>query len=147
MSPIPRELAPPTEKMVSLWISATRSSLLKFCIFSGIGDFPTVRFGNSEELRVSYVLRNADFKLISEVGGGSWTACPEPFVWFAAPKKRTSHSKKLLRMTHKWLKPVHHYTFCNHCGNPKLLHVLCGVCFKETMNKTAEYRKSLWKDR
>ena len=65
----------------------------------------------------------------------------DTFLWFAVPKKRTSRSKKLLRMTHKWLKPIHHYTFCNHCGNPKLLHVLCGNCFKETMKKTAEYRR------
>ena len=64
-------------------------------------------------------------------------------VLWAAPKKRTSHSKKRLRFTNKWLKPVHHYTFCSQCGNPKLLHVLCGHCFKETMKKTAEYRRNL----
>ena len=46
-------------------------------------------------------------------------------------------------MMHKWLKPIHHYTFCNTCGNPKLLHVLCGHCFKETMRKTAEYRNKM----
>ncbi len=65
----------------------------------------------------------------------------DPFVWFATPKRRTSHSKKRLRMTHKWLKPIRHYTFCNHCGNPKLLHVLCGNCFKDIMKKTAEHRR------
>ena len=64
----------------------------------------------------------------------------EPFLWAAVPKKRVSHSKKRMRMTSKWLKPVNHYTFCRTCGNPKLLHVLCGYCFKETMRKTAEYR-------
>ena len=64
----------------------------------------------------------------------------DPILW-ATPKKRTSHSKKRLRMTHKWLKPIHHYTFCSKCGNPKLLHVLCGHCFKETMKLTAEYRR------
>ena len=64
-------------------------------------------------------------------------------ILWAAPKKRTSHSKKRLRFTNKWLKPVHHYTFCSQCGNPKLLHVLCGHCFKETMKKTAEYRRKL----
>ena len=61
--------------------------------------------------------------------------------WMAVPKKRTSHSKKRMRMTHKWLKPIHHYTFCRNCGSPKLLHMLCGQCFKETMKKTAEYRR------
>lgn len=63
-----------------------------------------------------------------------------PILW-AVPKKKTSHSKKRLRMTSKWLKPIHHYTFCSKCGNPKLLHILCGTCFKETMKKTAEYRR------
>ena len=62
-------------------------------------------------------------------------------LWMAVPKKRTSHSKKRMRMTHKWLKPVRHYTFCRNCGSPKLLHILCGQCFKETMRKTAEYRR------
>ena len=65
----------------------------------------------------------------------------EPFLWAAVPKKRVSHSKKRMRMTSKWLKPVNHYCFCRTCGNPKLLHVLCGYCFKETMRKTAEYRR------
>ena len=62
------------------------------------------------------------------------------FLWMAAPKRRTSHSKKRMRMTHKWLKPIQNYTFCQTCGNPKLLNVLCGYCFKNTMRKTAEYR-------
>lgn len=63
-------------------------------------------------------------------------------LWMAVPKKRTSHSKKRMRMTHKWLKPVHHYTYCQNCGSPKLLHMLCGLCFRQTMSKTAEYRRS-----
>ena len=43
-------------------------------------------------------------------------------------------------LTNGWkFKPIHHYTFCSKCGNPKLLHVLCGHCFKETMKLTAEY--------
>lgn len=62
------------------------------------------------------------------------------FLWMAAPKRRTSHSKKRMRMTNKWLKPIQNYTFCQTCGNPKLLNVLCGYCFKDTMRKTAEYR-------
>lgn len=65
-----------------------------------------------------------------------------PILW-AAPKKRTSHSRKRLRMTNKWLKPIYHYTFCTKCGNPKLPHVLCGTCFKEIMKKTAEYRRNV----
>ena len=36
---------------------------------------------------------------------------------------------------------VDYCIFCSKCGNPKLLHVLCGHCFKETMKLTAEYRR------
>ena len=60
-------------------------------------------------------------------------------LW-GVPKKRTSHSKKRMRMTHKYLKPKHHYTVCPNCNNLKLLHVLCGHCLKETMRETASMR-------
>ena len=62
------------------------------------------------------------------------------FLW-AVPKKRTSHSKKRMRMTHKYLKPVHHYTICPNCQNVKLLHVLCKHCLAGTLKKTAEFRR------
>lgn len=62
------------------------------------------------------------------------------FLW-AAPKKRTSHSKKRMRMAHKYLKPKTHYHQCSNCGYLKLQHMLCGHCLKETLKKTAEIRK------
>ncbi len=62
------------------------------------------------------------------------------FLW-AVPKKRTSHSKKRMRMTHKYLKPIRNYSVCSKCQNLKLLHVLCGHCLKETLKKTAELRR------
>ena len=61
-------------------------------------------------------------------------------LW-AVPKKRTSHSKKRMRMTHKYLKPKTNYKTCPQCGNLKLPHMLCGHCFKETMKYTAEFRR------
>lgn len=63
------------------------------------------------------------------------------FLLWAVPKKRTSHSKKAMRMTHKYLKPKHHYTVCPKCKNLKLLHVLCGHCLKETLMLTARMRR------
>ena len=63
-------------------------------------------------------------------------------VLWAVPKKRTSHSKKRMRMTHKYLKPKHHYTVCPNCNNLKLLHVLCGHCLKETLRQTAAMRRA-----
>ena len=65
-------------------------------------------------------------------------------ILWAAPKKKTSHSKKRMRMTNKWLKPIEHCGHCPNCGYPKLSHVLCGNCFKITMKKTAEYRRKLF---
>ena len=69
-----------------------------------------------------------------------------PWAWdgwlWAVPKKRTSHSKKRMRMTHKYLKPRHHYTVCPSCNNLKLLHVLCGHCLKETLKQTAAMRRT-----
>ena len=61
-------------------------------------------------------------------------------LW-AVPKRRTSHSKKRMRMAHKYLKPKHHYQTCQQCGNLKLQHMLCSHCFREVMKRTAEFRK------
>ena len=44
------------------------------------------------------------------------------------PKKRTSHSKKRLRSTHKNLKAVENHYPCPNCGKPKLSHRLCDHC-------------------
>lgn len=63
-------------------------------------------------------------------------------VLWAVPKKRTSHSKKRMRMNHKYLKAKGHYTVCPNCQNLKLLHVLCGHCLKETLRLTAEMRRA-----
>ena len=77
------------------------------------------------------------FKVItSEPSCDLWNG----LLW-AVPKKRTSHSKKRMRMTHKYLKPIHHYSLCPKCGNLKMFHMLCGHCFKEIMKKTAELRR------
>ena len=65
----------------------------------------------------------------------------EEFILWAVPKKRTSHSKKRMRMAHKYLKPKHHYTVCPKCTNLKLQHVLCGHCLKETLKLTALMRR------
>ena len=62
-------------------------------------------------------------------------------VLFAAPKGRTSHSRKRKRMTHKWLKNIDNYTICSSCGNARLLHVLCGYCLRKTLMETAQFRR------
>ena len=62
-------------------------------------------------------------------------------LW-AVPKKRTSHSKKRMKLNHKYLKPKANYTVCPTCQNLKLLHVLCGHCLKETLRLTAEMRRA-----
>ena len=72
--------------------------------------------------------------------GGPWSHW-DGVLW-GVPKKRTSHSKKRMRMTHKYMKPRHHYTVCPSCNNLKLLHVLCGHCLKETLKQTAAMRRA-----
>ena len=48
------------------------------------------------------------------------------FLW-AVPKKSTSHSKKRMYMTHKYLKPIQNYTTCPKCQNS---YVLCDHCLR-----------------
>ena len=60
---------------------------------------------------------------------------------FAAPKGRTSHSRKRKRMTSKWLKNIVNYTVCSHCGNARRLHILCGHCLRKTLVETAQLRR------
>lgn len=74
---------------------------------------------------------------LPSAGGDSW----DGLLWMAAPKKRVSHSRKRMRMAHKYLKPIRHYSTCTTCGNFKLMHVLCGHCLKETLEKTAALRR------
>lgn len=91
-----------------------------------------------------------DFTLLITCNAGLTNSihalCEPATVWdgilWAVPKKRTSHSKKRMRMAHKYLKPKHNYQTCPQCQNFKLQHMLCGHCFRETMKRTADFRKS-----
>ncbi|KAI9473748.1 MAG: hypothetical protein EXX96DRAFT_652514 [Benjaminiella poitrasii] len=58
----------------------------------------------------------------------------EPFLW-AAPKKKTSHSKKRMRASNKGLKQKENITTCPACGSSKLLHHLCGNCYRDIKKK------------
>ncbi|KAI7904645.1 uncharacterized protein BX663DRAFT_503074 [Cokeromyces recurvatus] len=65
----------------------------------------------------------------------------EPFLW-AAPKKKTSHSKKRMRASNKGLKQKENIAACPACGNNKLLHHLCGNCYND-IKKRAKSRLTL----
>ncbi|ORY91016.1 hypothetical protein BCR43DRAFT_479727 [Syncephalastrum racemosum] len=54
----------------------------------------------------------------------------EPFLW-AAPKKKTSHSKKRMRASNKGLPLKENIVECPACGNSKLLHHLCKHCYRD----------------
>ena len=116
-----------------------RSILCRLFVFAGVVRSPkatqTCRTG-VPELGYSPLLLLDGGEFISEVDCRDW----DGFLW-AVPKKRTSHSKKRMRMTHKYLKPITNYTTCPKCQNLKLLHVLCGHCLKETLRKTAAMRQ------
>ena len=64
-------------------------------------------------------------------------------ILMAAPKKRTTRSKKRLRMTHKWPKNKRGIDVCFYCGRPKLMHFLCKYCLEETLKETAKIRKKM----
>ncbi|KTW27025.1 ribosomal protein L32 [Pneumocystis carinii B80] len=64
----------------------------------------------------------------------------EPILW-AAPKKKTSYSKKRMRQAGKGLKDIQHFSYCSSCGKKKLAHTLCIFCYKEVK----EFIKSRFK--
>ena len=65
-------------------------------------------------------------------------------ILMAAPKKRTTRSKKRLRMTHKWPKNKRGIDVCFYCGRPKLMHFLCKHCLEETLKETDKIRKKMF---
>lgn len=112
-----------------------RSIFYKLSLFAGVMRPPIVNQivqPSVEEMSSAFL---AETEFVSEVDCLEW----DGFLW-AVPKKRTSHSKKRMRMAKKYLKPIRHYTVCPKCQNLKLLHVLCGYCLKETLKKTAAMR-------
>ena len=84
-----------------------RSILCRFFVFAGVVRAPiatqTCRTGVPELGYSPLPLLDGE-EFISEVDCGDW----DGFLW-AVPKKRTSHSKKRMRMTHKYLKPIQNY--------------------------------------
>ncbi|EMR09563.1 ribosomal protein L32 [Pneumocystis murina B123] len=64
----------------------------------------------------------------------------ESILW-AAPKKKTSYSKKRMRQATKGLRDIQHLNYCSACGKKKLAHTLCLFCYKEIK----EFIKSKYK--
>ena len=54
----------------------------------------------------------------------------------AVPKKKTSHNKRMLRASHKYLSNITHHVECPKCGGPRLLHHLCISCFWKEHKET-----------
>lgn len=52
-------------------------------------------------------------------------------ILWAAPKKKTSYSKKRMRQATKGLKDLYNLNECPACGRKKLAHTLCLFCFRE----------------
>ncbi|GAA5812742.1 hypothetical protein MFLAVUS_006200 [Mucor flavus] len=112
---------------MSLRLLASRS------VFTTTVKTQTSRFGtlslsnvflNNQTLTSESVTRN-NFEI------PSWL---EPILW-AAPKKKTSHSKKRMRASNKGLSIKENVTACPACGSNKLLHHLCGNCYSDIKKK------------
>ncbi|KAJ7597078.1 ribosomal L32p protein family-domain-containing protein [Mycena floridula] len=56
-----------------------------------------------------------------------WELFP-PFL-LAVPKKKTSHSRKSMRLSNKGLKDKSNIVNCPACGTAKLAHHLCPNCY------------------
>ena len=66
-------------------------------------------------------------RLEDEDSGASPDADDEGHLWFAAPKKRTSHARKRIRIKDNLkykMKPITNWKACEDCGKPRLLHKL-----------------------
>ncbi|KAJ1504949.1 hypothetical protein HMI54_002431 [Coelomomyces lativittatus] len=73
-------------------------------------------------------LSSSSSSLLSLVDRVTSTVDWFPFLLWAVPKQRTSHSKKRMRMATKGLKNLHNITVCRVCQGPKLIHHLCPSC-------------------
>ena len=79
---------------------------------------------------------------VNQLGDGNF--CLEwDGILMAAPKNRTTRSRKRLRMTHKWPKNKRGIDVCFYCGRPKLMHFLCKYCLEETLKETDKIRKRM----
>ncbi|CAO3591589.1 unnamed protein product [Absidia cylindrospora] len=81
-------------------------------------------------------LSNTTFSLNNNINSTtfqvpSWLG---PILW-AAPKKKTSHSKKRMRASNKGLHQKENIVSCPACGNTKLLHHVCKQCYGEIKQK------------
>ena len=117
-----------------------RSILCRLSVFAGVVRTPiatqTCRTG-VPELGYSPLPLLDGGEFISEVDCRDW----DGFLW-AVPKKRTSHSKKRMRMTHKYLKPttlhaqnVKIWSYCTSCVVTAWKRLLEGLLLWGRKNK------------
>jgi ribosomal protein L32 len=66
----------------------------------------------------------------------------EPFVLMAVPKRRTSHSKKRMRMATKYLRNTSHHQKCPACGELQLRHHACLNCISMVKKVASTERKA-----
>lgn len=99
-------------------------SMFALSLKSNIRRFGTISLFNNNALVSEAVTKNT-FQL------PTWL---EPILW-AAPKKKTSHSKKRMRASNKGLQQKENISTCPACGSNKLLHHLCGNCYSDIKKK------------
>lgn len=63
---------------------------------------------------------------VAEIGSALWNG-----ILLAAPKSKTSHSRKRMRSANKGLKDRTDMVHCSACGKPKLFHHICPSCYFE----------------
>ncbi|KAI8366753.1 uncharacterized protein BYT42DRAFT_587770 [Radiomyces spectabilis] len=107
-------IARPTSTLTTLKVQASRWGTL------ALGSAFPAWLSNNDA-----VTRNDAYQIPSWLG---------PILW-AAPKKKTSHSKKRMRASNKGLQQKENVTACPACGNHKLMHHVCRHCYKDIKQK------------
>ena len=64
------------------------------------------------------------------------------FLWMAAPKKKTSHTRKRLRQLNYQLRNLNTIYECPLCGHSKRTHRLCLNCLKQRLLQLRSANKS-----
>ncbi|ORZ25333.1 ribosomal L32p protein family-domain-containing protein [Absidia repens] len=113
--------------MITSVLSATRSNTRQLA-FQSNGTLrlsPLASIGQWINSTLNTNVNNNTFQVPSWLG---------PILW-AAPKKKTSHSKKRMRASNKGLQQKENIVACPACGNTKLLHHVCKQCYGEIKQK------------
>ncbi|SAM05931.1 hypothetical protein [Absidia glauca] len=111
--------------MLNAVLSTTRPNAMR-----QLATINTTRFSPLAAIG-QWLNNNNNTNIINTFQVPSWLG---PILW-AAPKKKTSHSKKRMRASNKGLQQKENIVSCPACGHTKLLHHVCKQCYGDIKQK------------